>query len=46
MEELVRPFQRLWDWVEQVGGFPGQMLFVCVIVMVVIGGLTWYGNKR
>lgn len=46
MDELARPFVRVWDWVDEVGGFPGQMLFVCAIVIIVIGGLTWYGNKR
>jgi hypothetical protein len=46
MNELARPFVRVWDWVEQVGDFPGQMLFICIIVILVIGGVTWYSNKR
>jgi hypothetical protein len=46
MNELARPFVRMWDWAEEVGGFPGQMLFICIIVILVIGGLTWYSNKR
>jgi hypothetical protein len=46
MNELMRPVTRLWNWVEHVGGYPGQMLFICVIVMAVVGGLTWYSNKR
>jgi len=32
--------------VDQVGGYPGKLLFVCIIVMAVIGGLTWDSNKR
>lgn len=46
VNELTRPFVRVWDWVEQVGDFPGQMLLICIIVIIVIGGLTWYSNKR
>lgn len=46
MNELARPFVRLWNYVEQVGGFPGKMLFICATIMLIIGVLTWYGNKR
>jgi hypothetical protein len=46
VDELARPFLRLWDWVEQVGGFPGKVFFMCAVVMLVIAGLTWYSNKR
>ena len=46
MDEIVLPFVRLWDWVDRSGGYPGKILFVCAAVMLVVGGLTWYGNKR
>jgi hypothetical protein len=46
VDELALPFVRLWDWVGEVGGFPGRVFFLCVVVMLVIGGLTWYSNKR
>lgn len=46
VDELARPFVRLWNWVEQVGGFPGQVFFICALIMLIIGGLTWYSNKR
>jgi hypothetical protein len=46
MDPVLKPVVRLWNYVEQVGGFPGQMLFICAIIMAVIGGLTWFGNKR
>jgi hypothetical protein len=46
VDVITRPFIRLWQWVEQVGGFPGQMFFVCVVIIAVLGALTWYGNKR
>jgi hypothetical protein len=46
MNELARPFVNAWNYVEQVGGFPGQVFFCVLIVMLVIGGLTWYSNKR
>jgi hypothetical protein len=46
MRELARPFVNLWNWVEQVGGYPGQLFFCVLMVMQIIGILTWYGNKR
>jgi hypothetical protein len=46
VNEMVRPFVRLWNYVDQVGGFPGQIFFVVTCVMLVIGFLTWYGNKK
>jgi hypothetical protein len=46
MNELARPFVRVWDYAEQVGGYPGQILLVLLVVMVIIGGLTWFGNKK
>jgi hypothetical protein len=46
METLVKPVVRLWDWVEKVGGFPGQVFFMCTIVIVILGVCTWFGNKR
>jgi hypothetical protein len=46
VDVLARPFVQIWDWVDRVGGFPGQMFFLCSVVMIVIGGLTWYSNKR
>lgn len=46
MNELARPLVRLWDWVERVGGFPGQLLFLFTAIMLLIGGLTWFSNKR
>ena len=46
MELVFRPFVRMWNYAEQVGGFPGQMMFIICVIMAVLGGLTWYGNKR
>jgi hypothetical protein len=46
VNELARPFVRLWEWVERVGGFPGQVFFVVAVVMLVIGTLTWINGKR
>jgi hypothetical protein len=46
MDLLMRPFVRLWNYVEQTGGYPGQMLFICVVIMLIVGALTWYTNKR
>jgi len=46
MDEVARPFVRLWRWVDEVGGFPGQVFFICLLVMLVLGVLTWLGNKR
>jgi hypothetical protein len=46
VNEIAKPFVYLWNWVEQVGGFPGQIVFVCSVVILILGGLMWYGNKR
>jgi hypothetical protein len=46
MNELTRPFVRAWTWMEQVGGFPGQVFFCVAVIMLVIGFLTWFGNKK
>jgi hypothetical protein len=46
MEDLTRPFVDLWLYVERVGGFPGQVFFVIACIFVILGGLTWYGNRR
>lgn len=46
MDELARPFLQFWNWVDRVGGYPGQLFCICAAVMLVVGGLTWYGNKR
>jgi hypothetical protein len=46
MSELVRPFLKAWNWIEQVGGFPGQVFFCVACVMLIVGLLTWYGNKK
>ena len=46
MDELTAPFVRLWNYIEQVGGYPGQIFFCAAIVMAIIAGLTWFGNRR
>jgi len=46
MYELAKPFIRAWNWVEQVGGFPGQVLAVVSVVMLIIVTLTWIGNRK
>jgi hypothetical protein len=46
MNELVQPFVDAWNYVERVGGFPGQVFFCIAVIIVVLGGLTWYGNRR
>jgi len=46
MKELARPFLRAWDWVEQTGGFPGQVFAVIVVVMTIIVVMTWVGNRK
>jgi hypothetical protein len=46
VEVIYRPFVQLWEWVARVGGFPGQMFFIIVVIILILGGLTWYSNKR
>jgi hypothetical protein len=46
MNELARPFIRMWKYVEEVGGYPGQVFFCVAVVMLIIGALTWFGNRK
>ncbi len=46
VDVLARPFVRLWQWFDQVGGLPGQIFFCCAVVLGILGVATWYGNKR
>ncbi|MFO0876732.1 MAG: hypothetical protein U0840_05110 [Gemmataceae bacterium] len=46
MNELARPLIRAWDYVGNVGGFPGQVFFCVLVIMVVLGGITWIGNRK
>jgi hypothetical protein len=45
MEVLLHPFVRVWEYTERTGGFPGQLALCVTIVMLIIGGLTWLGNR-
>ena len=46
MDILTRPFVRLWDWVDRTGGFPGKVVFVIIVIMTILGVITWVGNKN
>jgi hypothetical protein len=46
VNELVSPFVRTWNWVTATGGFPGQIMFCCLVVIVVLGTLVWFTNRR
>jgi hypothetical protein len=46
MSELAKPFVDAWDYAERVGGFPGKVFFCIAVIFVILGGLTWYGNRR
>ncbi|MFQ3593956.1 MAG: hypothetical protein SNJ82_12315 [Gemmataceae bacterium] len=46
MNELAAPFVRLWNYVTQVGGFPGQIFFCVTVIMLVVGGITWLSNRK
>jgi hypothetical protein len=46
MREIAKPFQRLWEYVYETGGFPGQVFFVCAVIILIFGAITWFGNKR
>jgi hypothetical protein len=46
VEVLARPFVSLWNYIERIGGFPGQIFFCCGIILLVIGVATWFSNKR
>jgi hypothetical protein len=44
--ELTKPFERLWEWIDKTGGFPGKVMFACIVVMLIVGGFTWISNRR
>lgn len=46
MYALARPFVRLWDYVGNVGGFPGQMFFILAVIMLGIVVCTWVSNRK
>jgi hypothetical protein len=46
MNELASPFVRLWNWVTSIGGFPGQIMFCSIVVILVLGLIVWFSNRR
>ncbi len=46
MDELVSPFVKMWTWVSEKGGMPGQILFACAVIIIVLGVTVWLGNRR
>ena len=46
MKELVNPFVQTWGWVTTNGGLPGQILFSCLAIVVVLGLGLWISNRR
>jgi hypothetical protein len=46
MADLVRPFECLWEWIDRTGGYPGKLMFAGMIVMLMIGVLSWYSGRR
>jgi hypothetical protein len=46
MRELVSPFVRLWTWVTDTGGYPGQIMFCSFVVCLILGVTVWLSNRR
>ncbi len=46
MTELAAPIVRLWTYVGNTGGFPGQVFFCAAVVLIVVGVCTWHGTKK
>jgi hypothetical protein len=46
VKELTGPFLRVWEYFGKVGGFPGQVFFVVAVVILILGGLTWFANRK
>jgi len=46
VSELVKPFVSVWEYAAKIGGFPGQALLFIGCIMLLIGILTWFGNKK
>jgi hypothetical protein len=45
MSELMRPFERSWEWIDRTGGYPGKLLFVSLILMLIVIAFSWYSNR-
>jgi hypothetical protein len=46
MADLVRPFERVWEWVDRTGGYPGKVFLGGLVVLVAVSAFTWYSNRR
>lgn len=46
MNQLTRPFVQVWEYFGRVGGYPGQLFFAIVVIILILGGLTWLGNRK
>ncbi len=46
MADLLRPFEMLWAWIDRTGGYPGKFMFAGLVVLLIMGGITWYTNRR
>jgi len=46
MSDLAKPFVRAWEWVERSWGFPGQVFAVVAVLMLILGVITWVGNRK
>jgi len=46
MDEIFSPFARLWNWVTNLGGFPAQMMFCSIVVILILALVVWFSNRR
>ena len=44
--KLASPFVRVWNYAGNTAGYPGQVLFCVMGIMLVIGVLTWLGQQE
>lgn len=45
MERLFLPVKRVWNYVETYYGFPGQVFFCLMVILLVLGVLYFLSNR-
>jgi hypothetical protein len=46
MADLMRPLERVWEWIDRTGGYPGKVMVAGLFAMLLVTGITWYSNRR
>ncbi len=45
MEKLLQPVTRLWGYIETHYGFIGQIFFILLTILLILGVIYFVGNR-